>query len=140
MKRDKRSEHGQGLVELALAMVVLMVLVSGIVDLGRIFFSYVALRDAAQEGAAYASINPTDTAGITNRVRTSSNNPVNLGDTEHVQVSVTPVGGTCAGNSIKVTVTYNEYPLITPFMGAFLGKQTLTLSAEGTDTILQSDC
>lgn len=53
-------EQGQSLVELALSLVLLLTLLAGLVDFGRAFFTYVALRDAAQEGAAYASvINPS---------------------------------------------------------------------------------
>ncbi len=45
-------------------MVILLFLVGGIVDLGRGFFTYMALRDAVQEGALYGSINPTLTTEI----------------------------------------------------------------------------
>ncbi len=72
-------EQGQSLVELAMSLVILLTLLAGLVDFGRAFFTFVALRDAAQEGAAYASIINADpledsndvTAycqGITNRV------------------------------------------------------------------------
>lgn len=53
---DNNKEQGQSLVELAMSLVVLLILVAGLVDLGRAFFTYVALRDAAQEGASYASV------------------------------------------------------------------------------------
>jgi len=42
-------EKGQSLVEFAFGLVILMILISGIVDLGRAFFTYMALNDAAQE-------------------------------------------------------------------------------------------
>jgi len=136
---NNRSERGQSLVEIALSLTFLLILVSGVVDLGRIFFSYVALRDAAQEGAAYASICPADTTGIEDRVRTTSNIPVNLQD-PNITVTVTQLGAGQVGDGIEVTVTFSNFPLITPFMGAILGSQTLTLRADQIDTILRSDC
>ena len=51
-----KSERGQSLVELAISLVILLYLLSGAVEFGILFFQYVQLRDAAQEGALYGSI------------------------------------------------------------------------------------
>jgi Flp pilus assembly protein TadG len=53
---NNAKEQGQSLVELSMSLVVLLILVAGLVDLGRAFFTYIALRDAAQEGASYAAV------------------------------------------------------------------------------------
>jgi Flp pilus assembly protein TadG len=152
MHRHKKRpdlQRGQSLVEFAVFLVILLLLVAGIVDLGRVFFAYIALRDAAQEGAVYGSICPTDTAAIINRVRSSSSAPVDLTDSAHVQVQCFFVvggsdiacgGSPTAGNGVKVRVTYNNFPVTMPFMGAILGTQTLTLHAEVQDTILRDEC
>ncbi len=103
MKRRLRAlipanlQRGQSLVELAISLTVMLLLLSGAVTFGMALFSYVAIRDAAQEGALYASFNPyldnnpadgkIETAEKTNanmtkicdRVKNSSTNPVNLG-------------------------------------------------------------
>jgi Flp pilus assembly protein TadG len=50
---ETRVENGQSMVEFAFGMVILMIILVGIVDLGRAFFTFMALRDAAQEGAVY---------------------------------------------------------------------------------------
>jgi Flp pilus assembly protein TadG len=55
-KEIKNKEQGQSLVELSISLIVLLTLIAGLVDLGRAFFTYVTLRDAAQEGASYASV------------------------------------------------------------------------------------
>ncbi len=67
MKRNK-NERGQSLVELGISIVVLMWLLAGAVEFGIAFFQYIQIRDAAQEGALYGSLNPTDTANIEKRV------------------------------------------------------------------------
>ena len=50
-----RSERGQSLVELALVMPLLILLLTGIADLGRAFYSYIQITNAAREGARAAS-------------------------------------------------------------------------------------
>jgi len=61
-KTRNRTEKAQSLVELAVSLTFLLLLVAGVVDLGRAFFTYIALRDAAQEGAVYAAIAREDQA------------------------------------------------------------------------------
>ena len=55
-KNPKTKEKGQSLVELAMSLVMLLTLLAGVVDFGRAFFTWITLRDAAQEGASYASV------------------------------------------------------------------------------------
>lgn len=54
----REAERGQSMVELSLMLVMLLVILSGVLDLGRGFFSYIAIQNAAGEGALYAAINP----------------------------------------------------------------------------------
>ncbi len=141
-KLFSRVTRGQSLVELGLTLVLILTLLAGAVDLGTAFFDYIALRDAAQEGALYGSINPTDTTGIIARVRQSSTKPLNLADPS-VSIAITITGAACLGtssnNAITVTVSYT-YQLTMPFIGAILGTQTIPLSARVTDTILKPKC
>ncbi len=150
MKKSKKpsirkSQRGQSLVELAISLTVILMLLSGAVDFGMAFFSYTAIRDAAQEGAASGSFNPTDSAGMIMRVRKQSTNPVNLNDASKVTVSASIIGASCQGvtggttNAVQVTVKYN-YPIIMPFLGLILNSQTIPLSATETDTILSPMC
>jgi Flp pilus assembly protein TadG len=140
--------RGQSLLELAISLTVILMLLSGAVDFGMAFFSYTALRDAAQEGAVYGSYAPSDVAGIVNHVRKASTNPVNLADTSRVRVDVSWTNGVtkaCEGstngttNSVAVNVRYT-YPIIMPFLGLILGSQTIPLDATVTDTILAPLC
>jgi len=131
------AEKGQSLVELALSLLIILTLLAGAVDLGSAFFSYVAIRDAAQEGALYGSIFPT--GAIESRVRSASSTPVDLSDISKVTVSVTTSTTPCAGGSITVSVTYN-YPLTMPLIGAIIGSPTIRLTASVTDTILSPSC
>src|SRR5215211_6100079 len=88
MLKRKKSERGQSLVELAISLLILLYLLSGAVEFGIVFFQYVQLRDAAQEGALYASMNPSDGDGIEARVRAAASSPIDLSDTSAVKVEI----------------------------------------------------
>jgi len=139
-KQCPHSERGQSLVELALSFTILLALLAGVIDFGRGFFTWVALRDAAQEGALYGSTNPTDSTGIDQRVRDTSYEPVDMTDPNEVTVDITIYGPACLGSPIQVDVTYNAFPIAMPFLGTILGRDTLTIHARITDTILRPTC
>ncbi len=132
-----KNQKGQSLVELGLTLMVLLLLLSGTVDFGLGFFSYVAIRDAAQEGALYGSINPT--GDIATRVRNSSAAPVNLLDPATVHILVTPpLAPVCAGKPLKVSITY-DYPVSTALINLVTGA-TIHIRASATSTILTPAC
>jgi Flp pilus assembly protein TadG len=139
-KTDERHEGGQSLTELAIMMVFLLIMLAGVVDVGRAFFSYIAIRDGAQEGALVGSIDPAnDCTVITNRVRESSNFPVDMSDNTIITVDCRLPASYCVGEEVGVSVSYVNFPLIMPFMGTLLGSQTVTITASITDTIVTND-
>jgi len=139
-KGFSRTEQGQGLVEFACVATVLLVLVVGLLDLGRALFTWMALRDAAQEGASYGSVFPTATEMIETRARDTSKRPVNLADVTLVDVQINLLGAACAGNGIEVIVTYPDFELTTPLLASILGKDSIPIRARVTDTILTPPC
>ena len=146
------SERGQSLVELAISILILVYLLAGAVEFGLAFFQYVQLRDAAQEGALYGSMNPSDGTNIELRARNASTSPVNLTDASIVDVFVyvdntlvwqngASAGSTtvaCEGHGLQVTVSY-DHQVFMPFMSQFIGA-TVPLNATVTDTILSPLC
>jgi Flp pilus assembly protein TadG len=125
----KQKEYGQSMVELALTFTILLVLLAGTVDLGRAFFTWLEMRDAAQEGASYASICPTGNA--TSRVLANLNPP------SAFSVNVSP--GTSQGSTKTVTVETN-LPITMPFLSTVLGSPTIHIKATINDTILTAKC
>jgi Flp pilus assembly protein TadG len=53
-----KAERGQSLVEMTVGLVILLIIVMGILDLGRIYFTYITLQDAAAEAALYLAVDP----------------------------------------------------------------------------------
>jgi TadE-like protein/Prokaryotic N-terminal methylation motif len=145
MKKIK-SQRGQSLVELSISLVLLLILLSGAVEFGMAFFQFVQLQDAAQEGALYGSMNPSDTPGIMNRIQGASNSPVNLaGAGVTIAISIDGVSSTdtanystidCEGHGLKVDVIY-QHQIFMPFLPQILGgNSSFPLHASVTDTIL----
>jgi Flp pilus assembly protein TadG len=108
-RRARDARKGQSLLELAIVLPVLLLILLGILDLGRAWLSLVALSDAAGEGAAYAAIYPSRTEQIQARAAGSTTALVTL---EPSMVSVT-APNLSPGESITVTIRY-PYQLLTP--------------------------
>src|SRR5690606_12260611 len=132
-------ERGQSLVEFAIGMVILLYLLVVIADGARALFTYLSMRDAAQEGALYASIHPADTSEIENRVLSASNLMNAIGDDLIITTNPTVSGKSCMGTSggtshgITVSINYPAFPLAMPFMSVLIGSQTVPINTSVTD-------
>ena len=129
---SQTTERGQTMVEIAVSMVLLLTLLSGVVELGRVFYTYIALREAAWEGAAYGALCPNALA-IESRVRQSAHFPVDL-KSPNVAIYSTYIAQ--PGTTLSVKVEYNNFVIGMPFLGAILGTQTLSFSAGAIVEIL----
>ncbi len=137
-------QRGQSLVEFTLMIVVLMVILMGILDLGRLYFAYVALQNAAGEGATYAAINPVcfkadsgpdcaDPNNITWRTKNESPAGIVVSDSIGVQVLYDTHGITLSA-PITVNATYN-FKLVTFVISSIVQSDTLPLRAQASSAI-----
>lgn len=146
------SKRGQILVEFAVSLTVFLLLLAGTVDFGIGLFHYIAMHDAAQEGALYGSINPPPLTGswtcpdfnidrICERVITASGENGLLGKmyASGMSVAVAVPDEACEGHELSVTLQY-DYPLTMPFIGAVIGSDHIRLTAAAVDTILTPSC
>jgi hypothetical protein len=146
----QRDEGGQSLVEFCLSVSVLILIAVGVLDLGRLYMTYLAVQNAAAEGALYGSIHPfwIDSCEIGfpgcwnqayDNVLARTRNEAPAGglinwDMETTQIIVEYVNGApYTGDPIRVTVEY-EYRLFTPILSNIW--PTLTLRGIGTQRIL----
>jgi len=152
-RASTRQAAGQSLLEFSLMLIFLTVALMGVLDLGRAYFTYLAVKDAASEGAYYGSAYPQCTddsvapfnpgcAGANNidyRVRNSAPQG-GLVDWTGATVFVTHPPALQAGASLTVTV-HTQYKLITPIVSAIVSNSTLTLSARSSAVIIRvPDC
>jgi hypothetical protein len=156
MKRGTLSSRpgpkGQSLIEFAISLTVILLLLAGSVDFGIGLFHYIAMRDAAQEGALYGSINPPPGAGSWNcpdpnvanicarLVNASGEDGIikKMYDSGMLVIITAPVRA-CEGHALTVILRY-DYPISMPFLSAILGSDHIRLRATATDTILTPPC
>jgi hypothetical protein len=134
-RRDGR--RGTSQVEMALAISFLIVLLVGIVDLGRAFYTYIVITNATREGARYGSLLPGDDAGILDATKAEGSAGGVVLVNADIDIDPNPAGpddeepgdgdGTTAGHGdpIAVSVIYDLDPII----GHLVGVNTFTLRA-----------
>ena len=110
--RHGRRERGAAAVEMALILPVLLLLVGGIIDLGRAFMMQIMLTNAAREGTRAAVVMTTGTPGSQIRDRAVAAAPPNSSPTAIVE----PANG-CVGATPLTTVTVT---VTAPFNWTFL--------------------
>lgn len=133
--RPHRSSRGQALVELAIILPVMLFLLLGALDLGRLFYSRITVASAAKEGALVAaSGSGSFSAGacsMSNTVMCAATSEANRGFVTVLPANVTATvcpSNASFGSTASVTVKA-AFHAITPFIGALLGGQDILLGA-----------
>jgi len=108
------TQYGQELVEFALVLPLLLLIVFGVLDLGRLFHSSITMTNAAREGARYAMIHPDDVVGIQEATLAEANNSGIDLSTSIIDVSCSL--GCGSGLPIRVSVQYNFTFLLIGFV------------------------
>lgn len=121
---------GQALVEFAVSLVIILILLSGAVELGIGLFQYIQLRDAAQEGALFGSVCPDRHDLIEQRARNSSNSPLDLTDEALVDVNIEETDD----EGVRVTMSH-RHRVFMPFASLFAGEY-INIEVFVVDTIL----
>lgn len=143
MLNKMKREQGSSLVEVALMIPVLLVLLLATFDIGNGFTTFIALSNAAREGARWLSLNPNDNAGALTRIATEAGQVGLASGSYTPTITVQPDG---TGNtSVTVLITY-PYPmlfgaLLNPFQNPVSGPAipaTITFRTQATMRVLFS--
>ncbi len=117
-RRGQSSERGANLIEMALVSMLLLLLLAGVVDMGRAFYSYIAITNASREGARYAARVPHLPIKIRDATKDeAASSGIALTD---AQITITPDPTTApaaTGSPVQVEVQF-DVPTI---MGGILG-------------------
>ena len=130
MTSGRGREKGAAAVEMAIVSMFLLVLLLGIVDIGRAITTNISLRDAVQEGASYAAYTEdVSDASIQNKIINSVSSP-NVSTASFAMSCIEESRELQGGSIVTIDVTY-DVDLITPIVGTMLGGSiTLSPSAE----------
>ena len=111
-----KKQKGQSLVETALVLPIILVLLTGIIDFGLLFNSYLQVSNASREGARIAAIGSTD-----EQIISAVNTAAAALDIERLTVAIAPsqAAGRSSGDSVAVSVQY-DYNMITPIITAII--------------------
>jgi Flp pilus assembly protein TadG len=114
-----KKKKGQAAVEIALMLPILLLLLCGITDFGRILFAANNINMVSQEAARYASFNHQNSD-----VATLATNNCSLSNkAEKLHISFQPDGSDAprkSGSNVKVIINY-EVNFITPFLKELFG-------------------
>ncbi|MBA4180704.1 MAG: pilus assembly protein TadE [Anaerolinea sp.] len=117
--RLRRTEAGQSLVEFAMVLPFFLVLLFGLVDFGRAFYTWLQVTNAAREGARAAAVQ-LDGSAINTRIYNSicKTYPTSCSlDTTKMVITKTNVQG-ARGESASVNISY-AFSYVTP-LGAMI--------------------
>lgn len=143
--RRLRMDEGSALVEFSLIAFTFIIVLLGVVEMGRMLLVYTTMANAARAGARYAivhggertgtGVNGPSGPGNTAQVQTVVQNFASAGllNTSNLTINVTyPTGLNTAGSPVSVTVTYPYDPLVI-FFNSMLST-TMGSTSEGVIT------
>ena len=121
--RKDRLQRGANLVEMALLVPLLLLILAGVTDLGRAYFTYITMINAAREGARWGVDHPADHGGMEARVFSEAQaNGVSLAG------AAIDIDETGAVHPVTVTGTLN-FNAVT---GGVLGTPAFPIQAHAT--------
>lgn len=134
MKRIQKTgvEKGQGLVELALLLPILVLFIMIIFDLGRVAYYHSAVNNAAREGARYASIHYR--TATSSDIYAAASRLTSGMDKDLLTITTSYPGS----DIVKVTASY-EFTAATPILAQLMGyaSNSITLTSQATMNLEQ---
>jgi Flp pilus assembly protein TadG len=119
-----RKQEGQSLTEFALLVPLLLMLICGILDFGRVMYAYLHLSLAAQETVRLAGLGKGDS-----EITAFAKNYEQLGDANLLQVTISPAQTSRkSGDYVKVTLSYT-LSYLTPVISNIIPKPVITVDS-----------
>ena len=113
LRRMVKSEKGQSMVELALILPIIILILFGILEFGRIFYSYIVITNAAREGARVGAVGSPDSV-IIERIREAA--PLPYAESKLAITRLEPhEDARTPGIPLTVEVAY-DVDLVTPIL------------------------
>lgn len=134
MLRRSRRSRGQAIVEFALAIPIFIVLVFGLIDVGRLVYVNNAISQGAREGARYGSVqgrsgsaaDRTAVGAHTTGIMAAVPDPTVTVSCERNGAVVTA----CRTNDLLVVQVSSPVGMLTPVIGQLIGTVTVSTTAK----------
>jgi hypothetical protein len=135
MSSTTRRRRGQALAEFALAFPIMLLAIIGLVDIGRLVFTYNSLTNAVREGARLAIVNQ-DLPSVEDRVLALAaiDQPVVTVDFWEPEPNKKPTtNAECDPPKAGCIARVNgrtDFVMITPLIGRLIGPITITAESQ----------
>ncbi|MBE0609906.1 MAG: pilus assembly protein [Dehalococcoidia bacterium] len=119
LHRFRQTEAGQSLVEFTMILPIFLVLMFGLIDFGRAFYTWLLVTNAAREGARVAAVQ-ADSATVQDRIYDSfcSNYPSDCSlDPAKLDIDPDNIQG-LRGTAVSINLAY-DFEFVTP-LGSML--------------------
>jgi Flp pilus assembly protein TadG len=121
----RRNQNAQALIEFVLILPILLILVVGAIELGRLWSTKIILTNAAREGAYYLTTHPSDYDTGGNKTYLAAYNEALSSGVTLTTGDVTIADCCTIGEAVKVTVqTQVKNLLILGFLSNFTVEKT----------------
>lgn len=107
-----KSERGQAIVETALIMPLLILMLMGMVEMGRVSNAYLTVTHAARHGARFGAVGGSN-SDIIDKVKYAA---IPL-DVDKLTVTIDPATSRITGNDLSITVAYPVELIIPVYPG-----------------------
>lgn len=132
----RRRPRGQALVEFALAIPIFVLLIFGLIDLGRLVYVNNAVAQAAREGARFGSVQGRSaTAGTRTGVAGHTAGMLTAVPQPAVAVACERDGAaaaTCRTNDVLTVTVSSPVGMLTPVIGQLVGTVNVSSTAKVT--------
>ena len=136
LKRLLRREEGQALAEFALILPILVILLFGVIEFGKLFNTWLDEAHLANTGARYAVVDSLPGGTNLQQYIRSQADTGELRSGAHVCISF-PAGTSNVGDPVKVEVTYTSgAPIVGGIINSiFGGSIPATIKVSGSSTM-----
>ncbi len=110
-----KNRKGQSMVEMAIILPVLLLVLMGIFEFGRIFNSYLILTNVSREAARSAALGSSDI-----EITQTINGSIFYLDTSNLTISISPSEGSRgSGTNVTINLKY-EIDIVTPIIDSII--------------------
>jgi Flp pilus assembly protein TadG len=125
-KRARQGRRGATLVEFSLVFMVFLLLIAGLIEIGRGVWAFTTIAHAAHQGVRFAQLRGASNPATADQVRDAVRNAAVGLNKSLVNVTTTWPGGVSRGQLVTVRATYS-FALVTT--GFVIRQNTITLAS-----------
>lgn len=124
IEKHRQGDQGQALVEMALVLPLFLLLLFGVIEMGRVGYAYISISNAVREGGRTATIGGTDL-----EIKNSIENAAPFLDSTSLTISISPLEDyRQSGQEVTVNAAYPVH-LAIPIINNFIANPVVVSSS-----------